>query len=61
MRFNVLALDYDGTIARDGQMDSDVRSAIKEVRSQGIAVVVVTGLILSDLNTSLGTPTISLE
>ena len=54
MRFSVLALDYDGTIARDGQMDSDARSAINEVRSRGIAVVVVTGRILSDLRRVAG-------
>lgn len=54
MRFSVLALDYDGTIARDGQMDSDARSAIDEVRSRGIAVVVVTGRILSDLRRAAG-------
>jgi hydroxymethylpyrimidine pyrophosphatase-like HAD family hydrolase len=54
MRFSVLALDYDGTIARDGQMDSDVRSAIDELRSRGIAVVVVTGRILSDLKRVAG-------
>jgi hydroxymethylpyrimidine pyrophosphatase-like HAD family hydrolase len=54
MRFSVLALDYDGTIARDGQMDSDARSAIDEVRSRGIAVVVVTGRILSDLRKAAG-------
>ncbi len=49
MKFSVLALDYDGTIARDGQIDPDARRAINEVRSRGIAVVVVTGRILSDL------------
>jgi HAD superfamily hydrolase (TIGR01484 family) len=54
MRFSVLALDYDGTIASDGQMDSDVRSAINEVRSRGIAVVVVTGRILSGLRRVAG-------
>ena len=54
MRFSVLALDYDGTIARDGQMDSDVRSAIDEVRSRGIAVVLVTGRILSELKRVAG-------
>ena len=54
MKFSVLALDYDGTIARDGQIDPDVRRAINEVRSRGIAVVVVTGRILSDLRRVAG-------
>ena len=48
MRFSVLALDYDGTIAVDGILDSDVRTAIAEVRAQGITVVLVTGRTLSD-------------
>ena len=28
MKFGVLALDYDGTIARDGALDPDVKAAI---------------------------------
>lgn len=55
MKFCVLALDYDGTIARDGQLDPDVRSAIGEVRQHGIAVVLVTGRILADLRRFTGT------
>jgi len=54
MKFSVLALDYDGTIAHDGKLDSDVRAAIGEVRSRGIAVVLVTGRILSDLRSVAG-------
>lgn len=49
MKFQALALDYDGTIARDGVLDPNVRAAIAEVRTRGIAVVIVTGRILSDL------------
>jgi hydroxymethylpyrimidine pyrophosphatase-like HAD family hydrolase len=49
MRFSVLALDYDGTIARDGALDPDVRMAITEARACGIVVVLVTGRVLSDL------------
>jgi len=33
MKFGVLALDYDGTIARDGILDAEVRSAIGEARA----------------------------
>ena len=54
MKFSVLALDYDGTIARDGFLDSEVRAAIGDVRSHGIAVVIVTGRILSDLQRVAG-------
>ncbi|HWF12276.1 MAG TPA: HAD hydrolase family protein [Candidatus Acidoferrales bacterium] len=54
MKFNVLALDYDGTIARDGVLDPGVRSAIAEARKQGIIVVIVTGRILADLERAAG-------
>jgi hydroxymethylpyrimidine pyrophosphatase-like HAD family hydrolase len=54
MKFSVLALDYDGTIARDGALDPDVRAAIAEVRSRGIAVVLVTGRILEELRQMTG-------
>jgi hydroxymethylpyrimidine pyrophosphatase-like HAD family hydrolase len=54
MRFNVLALDYDGTIARDGCLDPEVRSAIADVRSRGVAVVLATGRTLSDLRNVTG-------
>lgn len=49
MRFSVLALDYDGTIARGGVLDPAVGAAIAEVRAQGITVVIVRGRVLSDL------------
>jgi len=54
MRFSVLALDYDGTIARNGALDPDVRRAIAEARARGIVVVLVTGRILSDLMQAAG-------
>ena len=54
MKFGVLALDYDGTIARDGVLDLEVRSAIAEVRARGIAVVIVTGRILAELERVAG-------
>ena len=41
MKFGVLALDYDGTIATDGTLDSDVRVAIGDARANGIAVILV--------------------
>ena len=54
MRFRILALDYDGTIARDGRIDPAVRSSVEEVRRQGVVVVLVTGRILQDLRCNLG-------
>ena len=54
MKFGVLALDYDGTIARDGIIDSDVKAAIGEARARGIAVILVTGRILADLKRVAG-------
>ena len=54
MRFRVLALDYDGTIAENGRLHPDVRAAIEEVRARGIAVVLVTGRILADLQRQVG-------
>ena len=54
MKFGVLALDYDGTIARDGVLDPEVKAAIVEARARGIVVVIVTGRILSDLKQSAG-------
>lgn len=53
MRFSVLALDYDGTIAEDGILSDRVRAAIKEVRNHGITVVLVTGRIVQDLRQRL--------
>lgn len=49
MRLTVLALDYDGTIARNDQLDPDVLKAIADARERGITVVIVTGRILDDL------------
>jgi len=54
LKFGVLALDYDGTIARDGILDSEVKGAIAEARARGIAVIIVTGRILSDLKRVAG-------
>ena len=54
MRFGVLALDYDGTIALDGVLDPDVRRAIGEARSCGIVVLIVTGRKVSDLKSLVG-------
>src|SRR3974390_11156 len=54
MKLGVLALDYDGTIARDGLLSPDVRAAIAEARARGIVVIIATGRILSDLRKAVG-------
>ena len=54
MKFGVLALDYDGTIARDNLLHPDVKAAINEARARGIVVIITTGRILSDLQRAVG-------
>jgi hydroxymethylpyrimidine pyrophosphatase-like HAD family hydrolase len=54
VKLSVIALDYDGTIARDGVLDAPVREAIAEARTQGIFVLLVTGRILSELRRAAG-------
>src|SRR5512145_2415298 len=54
MKFSVLALDYDGTIATEGGVHSEVRQAIVALRARGICVLLVTGRILSDLQAHAG-------
>jgi hypothetical protein len=49
MRFNVLVMDYDGTIACDGRVDAAMPPAIREVRAKGIGIVLVTGRTLGSL------------
>jgi hydroxymethylpyrimidine pyrophosphatase-like HAD family hydrolase len=54
MRFLALALDYDGTIAKDNVLGDEVRRAIATLRAQNIIVLIVTGRILSDLEKVAG-------
>lgn len=54
MKFEVLAVDYDGTIAQDGVLHPDVKAAIIEARKRGVVAVLVTGRILSDLRQAAG-------
>ena len=54
MKLSVLALDYDGTIARDDRLDPAVREAIVEARRRGVQVMLVTGRILDDLQRVAG-------
>lgn len=54
MKFGVLALDYDGTIACEGILSPEVKAAIAEARSRGIVVIIVTGRTLADLKQVAG-------
>lgn len=54
MKLHVLALDYDGTIARDGGLDPEVRVALVRARERGFFIVLATGRILDDLRRLVG-------
>ena len=54
MKLSVIALDYDGTIARGNVLDPSVRDAIAAARIQGITVLLVTGRILEELRRVAG-------
>jgi hydroxymethylpyrimidine pyrophosphatase-like HAD family hydrolase len=54
MKLSVIALDYDGTIARDDRLDPSVTEAIGEARRRGVAVMLVTGRRLDDLRRVAG-------
>jgi hydroxymethylpyrimidine pyrophosphatase-like HAD family hydrolase len=54
MKLFALALDYDGTIAANDQLDPLVRDAIAAARTRNIAVILVTGRILNELRRVAG-------
>jgi hydroxymethylpyrimidine pyrophosphatase-like HAD family hydrolase len=54
MKLSALALDYDGTIAVNGALDSAVRDAIADARRRGVVVVLATGRQLTDLRRVAG-------
>jgi hypothetical protein len=54
MKFLVLALDFDRTIAQHDVPDPEVHKAISELRGRGIVVILVTGRIISDLRRVCG-------
>jgi len=54
VKLSVIALDYDGTIARADVLDPSIRSAIAAARTSGIIVLLVTGRILDDLRRVAG-------
>ena len=49
MRFAALATDYDGTLAKDGVVDSDTVVALERLRRSGRRLIVVSGRQLEDL------------
>jgi hydroxymethylpyrimidine pyrophosphatase-like HAD family hydrolase len=54
MKLSVIALDYDGTVARNDVLDPSVRRAIAEARARRIVVLLVTGRRLDDLRRVAG-------
>jgi HAD superfamily hydrolase (TIGR01484 family) len=49
MRYKVLAVDYDGTLATDGTVDADTLDALRRLRESGRRLVLVTGRIMEQL------------
>ena len=49
MRYQVIATDYDGTIATHGVVDHDTIDALERLRKSGRQIVLVTGRELEDL------------
>lgn len=49
MKYHVLAVDYDGTIAHDGQVDCETIEALKRLKASGRRLVLVTGRRLEPL------------
>ena len=54
MKLSVLALDYDGTIARNDRVPASVLDAIADARRRDVTVILVTGRILDDLRRVAG-------
>ena len=49
MFFVALAVDYDGTLARDGRVNSATIDALEKVKNSGRKLILVTGRDLTDL------------
>lgn len=49
MRYQALALDYDGTLATDGVVPGTVVDSLRQVRASGRRLIMVTGRELPDL------------
>lgn len=51
MRYLALATDYDGTLAQGGRVSDDTLDAIRRLRQSGRKVILISGRVLSDLET----------
>jgi HAD superfamily hydrolase (TIGR01484 family) len=51
MRYQALACDYDGTLARDGHVTDETLAALEKLRASGRKTILVTGRELEDLLT----------
>jgi HAD superfamily hydrolase (TIGR01484 family) len=49
MRYHALACDYDGTIARDGEVEARTIGALDDVKKSGRKLILVTGREIDDL------------
>jgi hydroxymethylpyrimidine pyrophosphatase-like HAD family hydrolase len=56
MRYTVLAVDYDGTIAHDGVVDQPTIDALRRARGEGLKLILVTGRELIDLFNTFAHP-----
>jgi hydroxymethylpyrimidine pyrophosphatase-like HAD family hydrolase len=54
MKFAVLAIDFDGTIAQDDRVNPVARQAMAALRAQGITIVLVTGRVVKELRRIAG-------
>jgi len=54
VKLSAIALDFDGTIARNDVLDPSVRDAIGAARARGIVVLLITGRILDELRRVAG-------
>lgn len=49
MKYHALAVDYDGTLASDGQVDDQTIAALRRLRESGRQLILVTGRIVDQL------------
>ena len=49
MQYHVLAADYDGTLAQDGQVDEGTIQSVRKLRASGRKLILVTGRELPEL------------
>lgn len=49
MKYELLAVDYDGTLAHDGVVDEATLDALRRARQGGLKLILVTGRELADL------------